>query len=68
MVKAERNHLKPPNAVKVKDKPNPESRTHRTVDVMGEKTWAERDAELRNEAVDCDSETESQSGLGARAT
>ena len=54
MVKAERNHLKPPNAVKVKDKPTPEPRPHRTVDVMGEKaskrTWLRLIAKIVKQA------------------
>ena len=45
MVKVWNINLKPPNAVKVT-----------TGAALGEKTWAERDAELRSEAVDCDAD------------
>ena len=42
-------------AAAASDSTGPNSSTDE-VEVLGEKTWAERDAELRREAVDCDSD------------
>jgi hypothetical protein len=42
-------------AAAASDSTGPNSSTDE-VEVLSEKTWAERDAELRREAVDCDSD------------